>query len=114
MLTRIRRDNQHGKNFDALAFELKHALDYKQSQKIPKIFEPQYQIDSDKDEFGELCRVWDGKTIIGVFYQSPTQKYWVTRPYYKGKVYIVNYDMYHQNFETSEDAISHIKALYES
>jgi hypothetical protein len=78
MLTRIRRDNQGSSNFDAIKFELDREQKFYQTEK-PYI-DPNYKIDSEKDCFGCLYRVWNGRILLGTFYQK--DKKWLANPFY--------------------------------
>ncbi len=99
-------------NFDALAFELKHAEDFKTSETF--YFEPNYEVDTQDDkDFGKMGRIWDGKQLIGTFYYCDWRKRWVTTPFYLGVKYIKNNESYLRFFETNQLAEKYIKRLYQ-
>lgn len=109
MLTRIRRDNQDGSDFDALEFELKHAEDFENSQK--QYFEPAYEIDCESDWCGSLYRVWDRRLLIGTFYQK--QGKWLSSPYYQNRQYMRLEKDLDKTCSSNEMAINHIVTSYE-
>ena len=45
-----------------------------------------YGIDSLSECFGELFRVWNGRTLLGTFYKSDCE--WKAIPYYQNRCYI--------------------------
>ena len=66
--------------FNALEFELKHSKDFQASQNTYI----NYEVDSVQEDFGELFRVWNGRTLLGSFYENARSK-WTANPYYQNK-----------------------------
>lgn len=98
----------HNSEFDALAFEIKHAKNFEQSQK--EYFDPQYKIDSDRDWCGCLYRVWDRKLLIGTFYLK--NKKWLANPYYKNRQYLGLGQLIERRFRSNQLAIDYIIRSY--
>lgn len=94
------------REFNALDLELKHSQDY-QNNESEYI---EYEIDSVVEEFGELFRLWNGRTLLGTFYK--TSEEWKVTPFYLCKQYIKAERDLSQSFEDSEEAIAYIKSMY--
>lgn len=110
MLTPIRRDNQDGKDFDALAFEIKHYEDFENAQK--PIIESDYEIDSESDWCGSIYRVWKNARLLGVFYQK--QGKWLAEPFYLSERQLKPFKSLAKSFQSNEQAINYIIRNYES
>ncbi len=97
-------------DFDVILLEEKLADDYKKAQN--PYFETSYEIDSDKDDcFSSLYRVWDGRVLIGTFYQKRGK--WLANPYYRARKYLrLDYSL-SRTFRSNELAIRHIVRCYE-
>ena len=100
-------DSQRDREFDALLLELKHSQDYqnKESEYI------EYEIDSVLEEFGELFRLWNGRTLLGTFYEN--SEGWKVEPFYLCKQYIRAEKDLSQSVGDAERAIAYIKSMYE-
>ena len=104
---RVGFDCQRDREFDALSFELKHSQDYQNSQSGYV----EYEIDSIKEEFGELWRVWDKCILVGTFYE--TSQGWKAVPFYLCRQYIKGELDFSKSCENSGSAIAYIKLMYE-
>ena len=93
--------------FDALGLELKHSQDYQNNESGYA----EYEVDSVEEDFGELFRLWNGKILLGTFYE--TSQGWKTTPYYLCRQYIKAELDLAQNVDNSDRAVSYIKSLYE-
>ena len=100
-------DIQSGQEFNALSLELKHSQDYQKNES--EYIE--YEIDSVKEEFGELFRVWNGRILLGTF--SETSKGWRATPFYLCRQYIKLDRDLSKTLNDSDRAISYIKQMYE-
>lgn len=109
MLTRIRRNYQDGSDFDALDFELKREQIFNKSEK--QYIQPNYEIDSDRDWYGNLYRVWNGRVLLGTFYQK--QNKWLANPFYKNRQYIKLEQSLERRFNSNEKAINYIIRSFE-
>ena len=92
--------------FDALSFEIKHDEDFQKSQS----YYTDYEVDSIKEDLGELFRVWNGKTLLGTFYE--TSSGWKATPFYSCRQYIRADIDFSKTFDTSDSAVSYIKQMY--
>jgi hypothetical protein len=99
--------NLEMREFDVLSFELKHYKDFEESQNRYV----EYEIDSIKEDFGEIFRLWNGRTLIGTFYK--TSQGWKAEPFYLCKQYIRAEINLSKSVDSSEKAIAHIKQMYE-
>ena len=104
----------HG--FDALSLELKHSQDCQNNKSVYI----EYEIDSVEEEFGELFRVWNGRTLLGTFYKN--SEGWKVEPFYSCKQYLKAERDLSQSVGDAERAISpearhcviaYIKSMYE-
>jgi hypothetical protein len=95
------------REFDALAFELKHYKDFKKSQNSYV----EYEIDSIKEDFGEIFRLSNGKALRGTFYKISDG--WKATPFYLCKQYIKSEVDLSKSVENSGEAVSYIKQMYE-
>lgn len=94
--------------FDAVEFELKHSRDFQSLQNIYI----NYEVDSVKDDFGELFRVWNGHTLVGTFYKNADSK-WVASPHYQNLQLIELDKDLSQTFDSSFEAVAYTQATYE-
>ena len=93
--------------FDAVEFELKHSRDFQTLQNAYI----NYEVDSIEDDFGELFRVWNGRTLVGLFYEK-AQDRWTANPYYKdGQLIGLDRDL-SRTFSSSSQAVAYIQATY--
>ena len=92
---------------DALSFEIKHSQDYQKAQSSYI----EYEIDSVEEEFGELFRVWDRRTLVGTLYE--TSQGWKATPFYLCRQYINAELDFSQDVEDSGSAIAYIQSMYE-
>jgi hypothetical protein len=98
---------QEQQQFNALAFEVKHSRNFQTLQNTYT----SYEIDSVEDDFGELSRVWNGRTLLGSFYEN-SQGQWTANPYYQdGQLIELDKDL-SQTFDSSGEAVAYIKATY--
>ena len=67
--------------------------------------------DSVVEEFGELFRVWNRRTLLGTFYE--TSEGWKVEPFYLCKQYIKAEKDLSQSVGDAESAIAYIKSMYE-
>lgn len=81
-------------NFDAIKFELEREQKFNQSQWC-----------------GCVYRVWDGRILLGTFYQK--QKKWIANPYYKNRNYLRLEQSLERTFNSNQRAINHIIRSYE-
>lgn len=94
--------------FNALEFELKHSRNFQTLQNTYI----NYEIDSLEDDFGELFRVWNGHTLVGIFYENADSK-WIASPYYQdGQLIELDKDL-PQSFDNSSKAVAYIQGIYE-
>lgn len=94
-------------DFNVLSFELKHYKDFQKSQNSYI----EYEIDSIKEDFGEIFRLWNGKTLIETFYEISDG--WKATPFYLCKQYIKSEVDLSKSVENSDEAVSYIKQMYE-
>ena len=99
--------NLEMREFDALSFELKH---YKDFEKFQNSY-VEYEIDSIEEDFGEICRVWNGRTLVGTFYK--TSEGWKAVPFYLCRQYIRAEIDLSKTLDSSERAIAYLKQMYE-
>ena len=93
--------------FNALEFELKHDRDFQTLQNTYI----NYEVDSVEDDFGELFRVWNGRTLLGSFYEN-AQGRWTANPYYRnGQLIRLDKDL-SRTFSSSSQAVAYIQATY--
>ena len=93
--------------FDVLEFELEREELYRKAQSTYI----EYEIDSIEDEFGNLYRVWDRRTLVGTFYKAG--RGWKVTPFYLCRKYIKADIDFSQNLDNVERAIAYIKSMYE-
>ena len=93
--------------FDVVAFELLHSRDFQtlQSTYIG------YELDSVEEDFGDLFRVWNGRTLLGSLNEN-AQGRWTANPYYQdGQLIELDKDL-SQTFDSSSEAVAYIKAIF--
>ena len=98
---------QQIKEFNAIAFEIKHAQEFEASQTQYT----EYEIDRDLSWNSRLYRVWDGMVLIGTFYLK--NKKWLANPYFKKSVCVGSGCCYERRFRSNESAINYIISSYE-
>lgn len=94
--------------FDAAAFELEHSKNFQVLQNTYI----NYEVDSIEEDFGELFRVWNERTLLGSFYEN-SQDRWIANPYYQDKECIKLDSDLSQSFDSSSQAVAYIQATYE-
>lgn len=95
-------------NFNVLEFEIEHSRNFQALQNTYT----NYEIDSVEDNFGELFRVWNGRILLGTFYEN-SRGQWIANPYYQNKECIELDKDLSQSFDISEPAVAYIQAMYE-
>ena len=93
---------------NAVAFKLKYS---KNSQTLQNKY-TSYEVDSVREDFGELFRVWNGRTLLGSFYENAGSK-WKSNPYYQNRRCIELDKDLSKTFDSSQSAMAYIKATYE-
>ena len=101
-------DSRNEQKINALEFGLKYSKDFRASQNTYT----SYEIDSVEEDFGELFRVWDGRTLLGSLNEN-AQGRWTANPYYQDKQLIELDKDLSQTFDSRNQAIAYIKATYE-
>ena len=101
--------NKSVSDFDALSYEDKHSQDFERTSK--QYYESNYEVDADGDWCGCVYRVWDGRVLLGTFYQK--QKRWIANPYYKNREYLRLEQSLERTFNSNQRAINHIIRSYE-
>jgi hypothetical protein len=100
-------DDPKAQEFNALSFELEHYKDFQKS----KNSYVEYEIDSIKEDFGEMFRLWNGKILVGTFYEISDG--WKAVPFYLRKQYIRAEIDLSKSVDSSDKAIAYLKSLYE-
>lgn len=101
-------DGQNAQEFNALSLELKHHRNFQKSQNSYT----QYEIDSVEEDFGELFRVWNERTLLGSFYEN-AQGQWRANPYYQdGQLIGLEKDL-SRTFKSISEAIAYIQGTHE-
>lgn len=100
-------DALKAQNFNTLLFELKHSEDFQKSQNSCT----DYEIDSVEECFGEIFRLWNGKTLLGTFYENTEG--WKATPFYLCKQYIKADRDLSKSVDSSDKASAYLKQMYE-
>ena len=105
MLTRNYGDKQ---DFNAIEFELAREQIFNRTEQPLPI---DYEVDCDSDWYGQLYRVWNGRTLLGTFHQQ-NQK-WIAEPFYRNRQYIKLDCSMQRSFNSDRKAVEYIVESYQ-